>query len=55
MSRGVTLKDADLAIGRKMPNLIELVNAHWAMDCYHCSQVRSEAQAPFPQYSKSTV
>lgn len=36
LGRSVAPKDVDLQLGRKMPNLIELVNAHWAMDCYHC-------------------
>ena len=25
-------------VGRRTPALIELVNAHWSDDCYHCYQ-----------------
>ena len=46
LSRSVAIKDVDVSLGRKMPNLIELVNPHWATDCYHCSKDRVEA-SPF--------
>ena len=32
------LKDVDVTVGRRTPALIELVDAHWADDCYHCYQ-----------------
>ena len=31
------LKDVDATVGRRAPMLIELVDAHWADECYHCN------------------